>query len=301
MPLAQTQNNIDQFLRRSLWKRRESERKSEPEMELSMLVSLSEKTLKVSDSAQLLDVAPSAMLPDVLAASASPPRTPRERLAGHSPLSLNDTVVAGLSDTVDSPALTPQPTFGTQPSSPASGRQLRAQRTDVLEILSRQKDIELENQKEQQRLRQRRLRIQAELSKRKRLKERKSLNGSENPASEPSEPVSSRTASSQPEDSHEREDSLFTDPKFSDDSMSLLMEETFPNRRDADAQEDVQKIQKQRAEQEHRGRGNLLGRRARHAANGKNTPKADKSKHTRVKGVRVLRRQKHSVPSSNRL
>ncbi|CAN8071108.1 unnamed protein product [Agarophyton chilense] len=183
-------------------------------------------------------------------------------------------------------------------------RALRAQRTEGLEVLSRQKDVELQNQKEQQRLRQRRLRIQAELSRRKRLRERKSLNGSDNPASEPSEPVSSRTLSSHPEELNEREDSLFTDSnKFSDDSLSLLMEDTFPNRRDADAQEDVLKIQKQRADQEHRGRGNLLGRRPKHhaAGNGKQTPKSDKSKHSRGKGVRVLRRQKHCVPSAKGL
>ncbi|PXF48854.1 Calcium/calmodulin-dependent protein kinase type 1 [Gracilariopsis chorda] len=299
VPLAAAQNNLEHFLRRNIWKRRESERKSQPEPKLSMLVSLSEKTLKVSDSANDLDIPEQSILSDALAASISPPRTPKERQPRHSPLAVND-AVAGSSDIADSPMLTPQPTIGTQSASPASGRLPRSHRFDISDVpLLKHQDVDTEHQKEQERLRQRRLRIQAQLSRRKRLKERKSLNGSENLASEPSEPISSRTASSQPEDLDERADSLFTDPKFSDDSLSMSLEETFPSRRVADAQEDVDRIHKQRADNEHKSRGNLLGRRTKHFGNGKHTPKSEKTKHSRVKGVRVLRRQRHAVASAS--
>ena len=298
-PLDTAQVNLQEFVRRKEFKRRESVH-SDCNLKLSMLVSLSEKSLKISESANMLDAPPEMDVGNTVQDARMDKPVDVSVLAANreEPLS---------AITSDQRSKSPKKkkkkkkreknSRVSETSGASSGRPGRTSHPEETSTMSRE-DTELDNQQdhqlEQERLKQRRLRMQAELRK-KRFRGRKSEETSGETASVHSETLSSRSSSSQ-HDEQDRDPLMLTNSGFSDDNDSMQLHTAFQSRRDADAEDDMDTIQKQRGEVENvHKRGALLGRRSRQSSNTKQNVKAEKTKASRGKGVRVLRRQKQSV------
>lgn len=268
IPLMVAQINLQSFVVRKEWKRMVESEPSERNLKLSMLVSLSEKDLGGNDKATQKD---GRGVSDGANAIAKPKdQSVPEQAAASSEKQSGVSV---------SSARPPKP--GVPPVKRERGIATR-QLTD------------LEHQQEQERLRQQRLLLQAELSKKKKLQAKKAEDSSDKTMSTSTETLSTSSA---PSNNDVQSDQLLSTSKFSDDSM--LFSEAFESRRDADAGEDVDKIQKQRAEieQAQKPRGVLIGRRARQSNNMKQVTKAEKPKavKTRVSRGRKKQRQKQDA------
>jgi len=154
---------------------------------------------------------------------------------------------------------------------------------------STRQEEEQRHLQEQQRLRQQRLQLQAEFEKKK-MKGKKPEDDAEKNLSLSAGTLSSRSTCSNDEHS----DGTQSNSKLTDEGP--MFHESFQARRDADAEEDRGKLQKQRTDGEHaKARGNLMGRRARQSSTSAQGVKPEKTK-GRGKGVRVLRRQKQTAP-----
>lgn len=298
-PLVAAQCNLQQFFTRREFKRRESVN-SDCNMKLSMLVSLSEKDLNISESAKLLDTHET---PCVKIKTQRPiPDRVETIVTSHHLLAANRIEELHLQQQTPSPGDAAKKkkkkksrhrrkvSDASPPPSSSLAKSLHSpppQEAVETSTVSRD-DPELEHQLEQERLRQHRLRVEAELSRKKRIKARHSKDISERTVSfSSSDSISSRFTDS--EEPHEPDPLMLTNSKFSED-ISLLNMETFPSRRDADAHQDAGTIHKQR-DGEHKTIGARLGRRSRHS----NTRPVVREK-KQSKGVRIMRRHKNVLP-----
>lgn len=274
--LVTAQTNLQSFVRRKEWKRRESE-KSDRNVKLSMLVSLSEKDLKISESAKVLD--------------SFEPSVTREALAV---LNSENNDAFSFADMAGTKKKDSDCTASSSFPPPRSSKLDPTESSTVT-----REDVDLEHQQEQERLRQHRLRIQAKLSNVKEMKTVRADHCSDTSASDSEDSLSSTTSVSSNRDGETDQHNLMLSiSKFSDDSMLL---DSFPSRRDADAQEDADAFQKQRSEGDGnipKHRTSLLGRHSRRSSNSKEQAKAERPKGSRGKAIRILRRQKHGQSSS---
>lgn len=310
--LVTAQTNLQQFVRRKEFKRRESEH-SERNLKLSMLVSLSEGKLQISESAKVLDRYELSVTPDALAANVIEPQVvtageglEEEQVDARRKKKSTKRKKKGAEpdDAGVTSALPPRSAENETANAPKGDGSVGGKRETTVGSTVTREDNELERLEEQGRLRQRRLRIQAELSKKKKkLHSRKVEETAEHTPSVTSDTLSSHTASSaQDQDQNaDQNELMLTNSKFSDDSFPLT--EAFSSRRDADAQEDMDTIQKARGEMEngHKARGTLLGRRSRQSSQAKQGVKAEKPRYSRAKGVRGLRRQGRPLLTGNKL
>lgn len=272
IPLMVAQINLQSFVVRKEWKRMVEREPSERNLKLSMLVSLSEKDLGVTDHP-----CPNGSIGASALANASAVQKQKDNPPESDAISIKQ---QGAGVSVSS-ARPPKP--GTPSAKREKGSAVR-QSTD------------LEHQQEQERLRQQRLLLQAELSKKKKkkLQAKKAEDSSDRTMSISTDTLSTHSASSNRDG---QSDALLSTSKFSDDSMTLY--EAFQSRRDADAEEDVEKIQKQRAEveQAQKPRGTLMGRRSRQSNSSKQAVKSEKPKPVKARGGRGRRKQKQNAPN----
>ncbi|CDF39401.1 Serine/threonine protein kinase [Chondrus crispus] len=266
IPLMVAQINLNSFVVRKEWKRMVESEPSERN-KLSMLVSLSEKELGIPNPLSLNSTRE-------VSTDTNLSTQPAHALPSESSIVNIKQQVPGMSV---SSARPPKQGASTTKREKSNGdRPL----------------TDLERQQEQERLRQRRLQVQAELSKKKKLQAMKVEEAPEKVRSISTETVSTHSEASNKEAS---DNQLLSTSQFSDDGT--VVSEVFQSRRDADAEGDVKKIQKQRAELQHASKPRaLIGRRARQSNSTRQSVKSEKPKPPKAKGVRVRKRQKQVVP-----
>lgn len=256
IPLMVAQVNLQSFVVRKEWKRMVESEQSDRNLKLSMLVSLSEKGLNSTGDGESEDqVSRNEKAP------ASRNEIRRDR-RGHE-----------------------------NEEGEGSG-EAPGQRRDK----GAPKHLgDLEHKQEQERLRQQRLQLQAELLKKKKLAARtKAEEVGERMISMSTESLSSRSGSSNREAG--TSDGMLATSNFTDDS--LLLHEAFQSRREADAEADVEKIQQQRQEQEHgqKHRGTIIGRRGRQSSSSstKHSGKSEKGIRNGKGRVRTRKKKQQS-------
>lgn len=230
---------------------------SDRNMKLGMLVALSEKDLNVPESFNNLEKANN---------EGSNSTVPESRMNESKSRHRSNMNVPG----------------NTSSSKPPKG----GKHSRVNQANNKRIDQQLVHEEEQERLRQRRLAVQAELSKKQQMKAKKSDGRVEKSSSSDSVSGRNRTKIEISSDIFE------PDSKLNDETL----DESFENRRDADADTDSSAVRRHRTEGEtSQWRGGFMGLRPRHSGTPKHNDKTDQSKSTKVKGVRKLRRQKNNT------
>lgn len=270
IPLMVAQVNLQSFVVRKEWRRMVKSEQSDRNLQLAMLVSLSEKGLGTTEDSVDDDkgCGTNREMPGPTRKEICQERCAEKQKAR---------------ETVETTSRCRTPV-----------RQKREK------ACSRRNSGDVEHQQEQERLRQQRLQLQAELSKKKKLAAKaKAEEEAERLMTVSTESLSTRSGSSNRDIG--TSDGLLATSNLTDDSLILC--EAFQSRREADAEADVETIQLQRLEHEQsqKPRGALIGRRGRQSSSSstKQSAKPEKNKASKGKG-RVRRKKQQSTTSSDR-
>lgn len=247
IPLMVAQVNLQSFVVRKEWKRMVESEQSERNMKLAMLVSLSEKNLAEKDTKENKCERKCRTQTTVC-------ETRRERCSD-----------------------------ARYVCRPKGGEEGCATKTSACvkreKVCVKRKSGDLEHQQEQERLRQQRLQLQAELSKKKKLAaKQKAEESTERITTVSTESLSSRSSCSK-------------EPGGETDE-SLVLSEAFQMRREADAETDAGKIQQQR--------GVIIGRRGRQSSGSNSARVSGKSERRKGKGKRESREKTNRGRSKDR-